>query len=126
MNKKTQLALLLGTLLCCQAASADVIMHAFNWKYADVTAQADAIASAGYKVVLISPPLKSSGSEWWARYQPQDYRVIDTPLGNKQTLKTMIDTLAAKGVRVYADVVLNHMANESWKRSDLNCGDQQV
>ncbi len=111
---------MLGSLLACQAANADVIMHAFNWKYADVTAKASDIAAAGYKVVLISPPLKSSGSEWWARYQPQDYRVIDTPLGNKQTLKTMIDTLSAKGIRVYADVVLNHMANESWKRSDLN------
>ena len=120
MNCRTRIALLLGSLLACQAASADVIMHAFNWKYADVTAKASDIAAAGYKVVLISPPLKSSGSEWWARYQPQDYRVIDTPLGNKQTLKTMIDTLSAKGVRVYADVVLNHMANESWKRSDLN------
>ena len=85
MNCRTRIALLLGSLLACQAANADVIMHAFNWKYADVTAKASDIAAAGYKVVLISPPLKSSGSEWWARYQPQDYRVIDTPLGNKQT-----------------------------------------
>ncbi len=32
----------------------------------------------------------------------------------------MIAALKGVGVDVYADVVLNHMANESWKRSDLN------
>ncbi|WP_390902937.1 alpha-amylase family protein [Vibrio qingdaonensis] len=99
---------------------ADTILHAFNWKYADVKTNATEIAQAGYKKVLISPAMKSSGSEWWARYQPQDLRTIDSPLGNKQDLQTMIDALKAVGVDVYADVVLNHMANESWKRSDLN------
>lgn len=28
--------------------------------------------------------------------------------------------MKARGIAVYADVVLNHMANESWKRQDLN------
>ncbi|WP_434361996.1 alpha-amylase family protein [Parasalinivibrio latis] len=99
---------------------ADAILHAFNWKYSDITAQATEIAQAGYKKVLISPPLKSSGNEWWARYQPQDIRLIDSPVGNKEDLEALIAALSAKGVDVYADVVLNHMANESWKRSDLN------
>lgn len=120
MKQNYKMALLIGTLFLSQNTQADAILHAFNWSYADVTTNADAIADAGYKAVLIAPPLKSSGSEWWARYQPQDYRVIDHALGNKQTLQTMIDTLAAKGVNVYADVVLNHMANESGTRSDLN------
>ena len=119
--KKPQWALgLVAATLLSTTAQAEVILHAFNWTYADVTANATAIAQAGYKKVLISPPLKSSGSAWWARYQPQDYRVIDSPLGNKQQLSTMISTLQAKGVQVYADVVLNHMANESGIRSDLN------
>lgn len=111
---------LAGAALFAQTAHADVILHAFNWKYADVTANATAIQQAGYKKVLISPPLKSSGSAWWARYQPQDYRVIDNPLGNKQQLAAMISALQAKGIQVYADIVLNHMANESGIRSDLN------
>ncbi|MEZ9417823.1 alpha-amylase family glycosyl hydrolase, partial [Vibrio sp. 10N.286.49.E1] len=42
-----------------------------------------------------------------------------SPLGNKQDLAAMISALKSVGVDVYADVVLNHMANESWKRSDL-------
>ncbi|MGD8112188.1 alpha-amylase family protein [Vibrio sp. TRT 17S01] len=115
--------LLIATAVTCAfsaTANADAILHAFNWKYSDVTSNASAIAQAGYKKVLISPAMKSSGNEWWARYQPQDLRVIDSPLGNKQDLQAMIAALQNVGVDVYADVVLNHMANESWKRSDLN------
>ncbi|WP_217528552.1 alpha-amylase family protein [Vibrio metschnikovii] len=102
------------------SVQADAILHAFNWKYSDVTANAEHIAAAGYKNVLVSPAMKSSGNEWWARYQPQDLRVIDSPIGNKTDFKTMVNTLRSYGVGVYADVVLNHMANETWKRSDLN------
>ncbi|MGL6163469.1 MAG: alpha-amylase family glycosyl hydrolase, partial [Aeromonas veronii] len=107
-------------MLIVPLAHADVILHAFNWKYSEVTAKADLIKSAGYKQVLISPPLKSSGNEWWARYQPQDLRLVDSPLGNKQDLEQLIAAMKARGIAVYADVVLNHMANESWKRQDLN------
>lgn len=101
-------------------AHAETILHAFNWKYSDITTEAKAIAAAGYKKVLISPPLKSTGEQWWARYQPQDIRLIDSPLGNKEDLQALITALNNEGVAVYADVVLNHMANEGWKRSDLN------
>jgi alpha-amylase len=101
-------------------ANADVILHAFNWQYSEVTAKADEIANLGYKKVLVSPAYKSTGNEWWARYQPQDIRVIDNPLGNKQDFQAMINALSARGVDVYADIVFNHKANESWKRSDLN------
>lgn len=108
------------------AANADAILHAFNWTYSDVTTNAQQIAEAGYKKVLISPAMKSSGNEWWARYQPQDLRVIDSPLGNKEDLAAMIAALKAQNVGVYADVVLNHMANESWKRNDLNYPGSEV
>lgn len=106
--------------MASSSASADVILHAFNWKYSDVTAKATEIANKGYKKVLVSPALKSTGSKWWARYQPQDYRVIDSPLGNTQDFQAMINALRSKGVDVYADIVLNHMANEASQRSDLN------
>jgi alpha-amylase len=101
-------------------AHADAILHAFNWRYADVEARAAAIQSAGYKAVLVAPAYKSSGSQWWARYQPQDYRVIHGPLGDTNAFKSMVNALRARGVDVYADVLMNHMANESAQRSDLN------
>jgi alpha-amylase len=98
-----------------ESAKADVILHAFAWSYADVAAKADAIAAAGYKAVLLSPPLKSdktSGCPWWRRYQPQDFRIIDNCDGNKESFQAAIAALQARGVLAYADVVVNHMANE--------------
>jgi len=101
----------------------DVILHAFDWPYSLVAERATAIYEAGYKAVLVSPPMKSAknrhGTEWWQRYQPQDYRVIDNQLGDTQSFQAMTDALKALGVHVYADVVFNHMANESKKRMDL-------
>lgn len=107
-------------------AQADVILHAFNWRYDTVEARAAEIQSLGYKAVLVAPPLKSEGSAWWARYQPQDYRTIDHPLGNRQSFQRMSDALRARGIRVYADIVLNHMANESAQRGDLNYPGQRI
>lgn len=101
----------------------DVILHAFDWPYSDIAAHAQAISSLGYKTVLVSPPMKSlthkDGTEWWQRYQPQDYRVIDNQLGNTTDFFSMVKALAEHDVWVYVDVVFNHMANESWYRPDL-------
>ena len=90
---------LAGTLVpWSESAKADVILHAFAWSYADVAAKADAIAAAGYKAVLLSPPLKSdktSGCPWWRRYQPQDFRIIDNCDGNKESFQAAIAALQA-------------------------------
>lgn len=107
-------------------AKADVILHAFNWRYDTVEARAAEIADLGYRGVLVAPPLKSEGSAWWARYQPQDLRTIDHPLGNRESFVRMSNALRARGVRVYADIILNHMANEAAQRPDLNYPGQRV
>lgn len=101
-------------------AQADVILHAFNWPYATVEARAKQIADAGYRKVLVAPAYRSEGSAWWARYQPQDIRLIDNPLGDTAAFKKMVQALASNGVETYADIVFNHMANEAATRSDLN------
>ena len=88
------------------AALSEVYLHAFNWPYREIAARADEIADIGYDAVLVMPPVKSEGGFWWARYQPQDYRVVDNPLGNKNDLKAAIDALANRGVKLIADVVL--------------------
>jgi len=113
-------AALLFAGLAAGQARADAVLHAFNWTYADVQANAAGIQAAGYKAVLVAPAYRSEGSAWWARYQPQDYRLIHHPLGDTTTFRNMVAALRAKGIDVYADVVLNHMANESAQRSDLN------
>ena len=95
----------------------DVILHAFDWHYAEMADNAEKIAELGYGAVLVPPPLYSrddeAGKEWWNRYQPRDYRILRSYLGNKAGLERAIAALHGNGVRVYADIVFNHMANEN-------------
>jgi alpha-amylase len=99
---------------------ADVILHAFNWTYREVATEAGAIAGAGYGAVLLPPPLYSdpASAPWWQRYQPKDYRVLRSYLGNRAELEEAITSLHEAGVRVFADIVFNHMANEKGARPD--------
>ncbi|KJU82475.1 secreted protein [Candidatus Magnetobacterium bavaricum] len=107
-------------LLLSSYSHADVILHAFNWKYSTVKDRAREIAELGYKKVLVAPPMLTRGDEWYQRYQPMDYRVIDGPLGNKEDFVTMINELGKYKVVVYADIILNHMANRDWYQYDQN------
>jgi alpha-amylase len=95
----------------------DVILHAFDWRYSELAENAEKIAGIGFGAVLTPPPLYSrsddDGKEWWQRYQPKDYRVLRSYLGNKADLVMAINRLHENGVRVYADIVFNHMANEN-------------
>lgn len=106
----------------------NVILHAFDWSYQRITEQAELIAQLGYRSVLVSPAMKSlnlpSGTKWWQRYQPQDYRLIDNPLGDTFDFKRMVERLTELNIWVYVDVVFNHMANESDIRADLEYPNQ--
>lgn len=119
-------AALLAICAATPPVRADVILHAFNWPYATVEARASELRDLGYRAVLVAPPLKSEGNAWWARYQPQDYRVIEHPLGNRESFVRMSNALRTRGIRVYADIVLNHMANEAPQRPDLNYPGQRI
>ncbi|MDP5150685.1 alpha-amylase family protein [Rheinheimera baltica] len=120
-----RLMLLITPLLFGGYASAEAILHAFDWHYDEVAAKATEIKNLGYKAVLVAPPLKSNAANcaWWQRYQPQDIRVIDHCKGNKQSFVNMINALndsnPARKVDVYADIVLNHMANERGGATDF-------
>jgi alpha-amylase len=109
-------------------AVSNIILHAFDWTYQDIAEQAELIASLGYRSVLVSPAMKSlrlpSGTQWWQRYQPQDYRLIDNPLGDTIDFTRMVSRLAEFNIWVYVDVVFNHMANESDIRADLEFPNQ--
>ena len=95
----------------------DVIFHAFNWKYQDIINAVEDIHKAGYGAILIPPPLYSDpkGDQWWQRYQPKDYRVLLSHLGGKKELEELLKKCHQDSykLRVYADIVINHMANES-------------
>ena len=92
------LAFLVLAATATPAAQADAILHAFNWRYADVQARADQIRDAGYRIVLVSPAYKSEGNAWWARYQPQDFRLIHNPLGDTTAFRNMVTALQQRGI----------------------------
>ncbi len=97
----------------------DVILHAFNWKYKDIIDKLQDISDSGFGAILIGPPLYSDPSKeiWWQRYQPKDYRILLSFLGNKKDIEDLLREAHKKDIKIYADMVLNHMANENRKPS---------
>lgn len=93
----------------------EVILHAFNWKYRDIINKLQDITDSGFGAILIPPPLYSDTNEdaWWQRYQPKDYRILLSYLGDKDDLEDLLTKAHKKGIKIYADIVLNHMANEA-------------
>ncbi len=89
----------------------NVILHAFNWTFSEISAAAPEIGKLGYSGILVSPPAFSLGPAWYDRYQPIDYRIISSPLGSLENFKSMINELKLNNLKIYIDVVFNHMAH---------------
>ena len=95
------------------------IVQLFNWPFSAIAAEACDLYAQGYSHVHVSPPQKSNSStEWWGRYQPDDYR-IDGPLGDEVAFRDMMRETERCGITVIVDLVLNHMANYNLDDSEL-------
>ena len=97
----------------------EIIYQAFNDRFVDIKSKLPKLRSQGFTTIQISPPQKSlDTNEWWGRYQPYDYRVIEGPLGNEEELRSLIAEGHRLGMIMLVDVVLNHMA-DARRYSDL-------
>lgn len=97
---------------------ASVMFQAHNMRFSEIEKIVPSLATTGITHIQISPPQKSnSAPDWWARYQPLDFSVIEGPLGNESELRSLSKAARAKGLKIVVDVVLNHMANTG----DLPC-----
>ena len=90
------------------------ILHAWDWKFADVTANMQAIAESGYSDVQVSPcqvirENVTNNSSWWQFYQPTDF-VFGNSLGSKEEFKAMCEEAHKYGVHIIVDIVSNHLA----------------
>jgi len=93
------------------------IVHAFNEPFRAVTAEVCRFARDGYSHVLITPAQVSSpGPEWWRRYQPVDLGRIGGR-GSAADLRALTRRAHGCGLRVIADVVINHMSSHPAYRS---------
>ncbi|MDJ0730378.1 MAG: alpha-amylase family glycosyl hydrolase [Crocosphaera sp.] len=93
-------------------AKADVIYQAFNMPFQEIKNQLSTLKADGFTYIQVSPPEKSNPStEWWARYQPIDFTVFESPLGNEDDLRQLIDAAHEQDIKILVDVIINHMAN---------------
>ncbi|MFC4333778.1 carbohydrate-binding module family 20 domain-containing protein [Salininema proteolyticum] len=93
------------------------VIALFEWNWNSIAEEcADFLGDSGYTHVKISPPQEhilasdtDTPDNWWIQYQPVSYK-LDSRLGTRAEFENMVDTCAAEGVGVIADVVVNHMA----------------
>ncbi|OKY27357.1 alpha-amylase family glycosyl hydrolase [Thalassotalea sp. PP2-459] len=74
-------------------------------------------AALGVNVLWMTPLIEQVHGYWdedWGRsypfhgYWPKDWTKVDPNFGTEAEMKTMIDTAHAHGIRVLADVIINH------------------
>lgn len=110
----TGAALGLALTLPTQHAQAGAFVHLFEWTWSDVAQECENfLGPKGFSAVQVSPPQEHiQGSAWWTRYQPVSYQ-LDSRSGDASAFADMVQRCNAAGVDVYADAVINHMANGS-------------
>ncbi|XP_055372787.1 alpha-amylase 1-like, partial [Condylostylus longicornis] len=93
-----------------------VIVHLFEWKFSDIANECEQyLGPKGYGGIQLSPVNENLikkeiyGRPWWERYQPISY-LIQTRSGNEEDFLNMSKRCNDAGVRIYVDVVFNHMA----------------
>ena len=89
------------------------IVHLFEWKWLDIAEECeDFLGPKGFGGVQTSPVNENAiveGRPWFERYQPMSY-IIQTRSGNEEQFKEMVERCRKAGVRIFVDVVVNHMA----------------
>lgn len=89
------------------------IVHLFEWKWLDIARECeDFLGPKGYGGVQTSPVNENAiieGRPWFERYQPMSY-VLETRSGGEIEFQEMVERCRNAGVRIFVDVVVNHMA----------------
>lgn len=88
------------------------IVNLFEWKFNDIADECQFLGENGYGAVQVSPVHESkvdNTNSWLLRYQPVSYK-IRSRSGTEEEFKSMVKTCLDHKIRVYVDVVFNHMA----------------
>ena len=90
------------------------ILQCFDWTYAQITAELQDIAEAGFTTVQTSPAQYPGGSgSWYWLYQPLGFYLPDEgPLGTKDELTELCTEAHELGMFVIVDVVANHLCGD--------------
>lgn len=89
------------------------IVHLFEWKWLDIGDECENfLGPKGFGGVQTSPANENvviAGRPWYERYQPISFK-LETRSGNESEFREMVKRCRNVGVRIYVDVVVNHMA----------------
>ncbi|KAI8797778.1 C-type lectin domain family 4 member E [Biomphalaria glabrata] len=92
----------------------DGIVHLFEWRWNDIAAECERfLGPYGFCAVQTSPAnenriVTNPYRPWWERYQPVSYK-INTRSGSEDEFRNMVEKCNNSGVRIYVDIVINHM-----------------
>jgi alpha-amylase len=92
----------------------------FHWKWNDIAKECgNWLGPQGYGAVQVSPPTAAANrGAWWDLYQPVNHQSFTSKMGDLAQFQGMILACHKAGVRVYVDVVANHMAAGSGTATD--------
>ena len=103
------------------------IVEFFGWPYEDIAEECEFLSHSGYMGLKIYSPnehlinYKNIEDEmlnpWWCIRQPVSYK-LNSRMGDKKQLKNMINKCRSYNLRIYADIVINHMTREGYDMYD--------
>ncbi|BFM21479.1 alpha amylase C-terminal domain-containing protein [Gilvimarinus japonicus] len=101
------------TLAAQSSYAGTAFVHLFEWSWNDIADECENfLGPKGFDAVQISPPTEHvKGQQWWTRYQPITYQNLTSRSGTEAELQSMINRCHSAGVKIYADIVVNQMAN---------------
>ena len=109
-----------------------VIVELFGWPYDDIAEECEFLGHAGYMGVKILPPnesLLTYRKTTNGELNPMNYIFesvsykLESRMGNKTQLNNMINKCRQNGVRIYAEIVINHMCSNGNDLYDKHIND---
>ncbi|XP_030755557.1 alpha-amylase-like [Sitophilus oryzae] len=104
----------------------NTIVHLFEWKWSDIASECENFLSVkNFAGVQVSPPAESvvvEGRPWWEKYQPVSY-TLNNRGGDEAAFTDMVSRCNKVGIRIYVDLVANHMATSNGQGSAGNTCD---
>ena len=103
------------------------IVELFGWPYEDIILECEFLSHAGYMGIKIYSPnehLFNYGNiedemlnPWWYINQPVSYK-LHSRMGDRKQLKKLINTCRSYNLRIYADIIINHMTGYGYDMYD--------
>ena len=103
------------------------IVELFGWPYEDIAEECEFLSHSGYMGLKIYSPNEHLSNykniedkmlnPWWYIRQPVSYK-LTSRMGDKKQLKYMINKCRSYNLRIYTDMIINHMTGEGYDMYD--------